>query len=257
MALKKYIRWSALCALVCVCALAGCADTTADQAPTDGTPTDGMPTDGTPTDGTPTDTTSTAEYTITFIGAWSEENNGRALPGGAHLTTLAGATHTADYTIWKVGGLATVGVESIAEDGNISTLRTEVNAQINSTPSTADQFISILGGGPSFTSTKDITASSAFPYISLLSMVAPTADWFVGTSAISLLHDDGEWKDEITHDLRVYDAGTEQDVKLFDRDNVAESPHKLISRLVGNADIGFDESQNQHIIGQIKITRNN
>ena len=37
-------------------------------------------------------------------------------------------------------------------------------------------------------------------------MVAPSPDWFVGVSALSLLAEDGTWKEREEVALRVYDC---------------------------------------------------
>ena len=40
-------------------------------------------------------------------------------------------------------------------------------------------------------------------------MLAPSPDWFVGVSALSLLAEDGAWKEREQVMLRLYDAGTD------------------------------------------------
>ena len=48
----------------------------------------------------------------------------------------------------------------------------------------------------------------AFPLVTLVSMLAPSPDWFVGVSGLSL-RDNGEWISTLVVDLHVYDAGTD------------------------------------------------
>ena len=201
--------------------------------------------------------TSTAEFTLTFAINWSTANNGQdPLPSGAHFTTLAGATHNQNYIVWAPGGTASPGVESLAETGSISTLRTEVAAQISAASPTADQFVSLGGGGAVFSRNTTISVSGSFPLVSLASMLAPSPDWFVGLSGASLLNDDCSWKDSVTQDLRVYDAGSEQDITPFSLGNPNQSPKMPIAPLAGSSTIGFQESENQHIVGRITLTRN-
>ena len=46
------------------------------------------------------------------------------------------------------------------------------------------------------------------PNVSIVSMLAPSPDWFVGASDLPLCVD-GKWRDEVAVDLVVFDAGTD------------------------------------------------
>ena len=50
---------------------------------------------------------------------------------GDHWSDLIGASHTKDYTIWKYGGYASLGVQRVAEWGSPTTLEREILAQVN------------------------------------------------------------------------------------------------------------------------------
>ena len=49
---------------------------------------------------------------------------------GDHWSDLIGASHTKDYTIWKYGGYASLGVQRVAEWGSPTTLERELLAQV-------------------------------------------------------------------------------------------------------------------------------
>ncbi len=53
------------------------------------------------------------------------------------------------------------------------------------------------------------TTARQFPLITLVSMVAPSPDWFVGVSGLGLLDEDGEWAQIRRVVLLGYDAGTD------------------------------------------------
>ena len=196
-------------------------------------------------------TPETRSYTLTFTSNWTATGSGRAVPGGAHLTGMRAATHNSAYTMWRVGGLATTGVETLAETGGGSPLSTEIQARIRA--GTANMDIAISGLGATGSTSKTFTVTSTHSLLSSVSMVAPTSDWFVGLSSYCLLDSDGNWKSDVTIPLRIYDAGTEQEVTLFSLGNPAESPHKPISRFPGSAEAGFLESANMHIIGSLRL----
>ena len=68
------------------------------------------------------------------------------------------------------------------------------------------------------------------PYVTLVSMLAPSPDWFVGVSGLSLLDEDGAWKESETVMLLLYDAGTD-DGATFTSGNADSDPAQPISRL--------------------------
>lgn len=150
----------------------------------------------------------TARYRVTFDGTWSPQThpNG-AFPGGGHFSGLIGATHNEFVDFWSVGQRATAGIEEVAELGSKNQLTDEVNAAINA--SNADQVLS--GGGitlaPDSVSLEfDVNANVSL--VTLVSMVAPSPDWFVGVDSLPLINNDG-WIGSQTISLVVYDSGTD------------------------------------------------
>ena len=220
-------------------------DNNGDTSDNDGDTSDNDNTGETDRDG------ARATYRITFNANWTQENNGRALPGGAHLTAMHGTTHNDAYTMWQTGALASRGVERVAETGIGDTLQDEIAARRNA--GMADALIIVNGLGAVGSSSTTFTASRTHPLLSTISMVAPTSDWFVGVSSYSLLDSEDQWIDSATIDLRVYDAGTEQETILFSLGNDPEDPHQNISRVMGDADRGFQKDMNQDIIGTLVL----
>ena len=72
------------------------------------------------------------------------------------------------------------------------------------------------------------------PHVTLVSMLAPSPDWFVGVSGLSLLDEDGNWKENETVELRLYDAGTD-DGATFNADNANSDPAEPISLLTSES----------------------
>ena len=56
-----------------------------------------------------------------------------------------------------------------------------------------------------------LLATLAHPRLSMVSMIAPSPDWFIGVSALELLAPGpgGDWVDELVVDLFAYDAGSD------------------------------------------------
>ena len=169
---------------------------------------------------------------MTFEGKFTASAlaSGVSVPSGEHFTTLIGAVHNGTVTFWSSGGTASAGIESMAEIGGTSTLESEINAAMSNALAVIKQ--SIASGGTA-TATVDITLTTDHPLVTLTSMVAPSPDWFVGVSGLSLRNatDDG-WQPSLAVDLFPYDAGTEDGTE-FSLSNAATSPQGTIASIKG------------------------
>ena len=171
-----------------------------------------------------------ATYSVTFTGTWTAEATPGGVPDGAHFSPLIGGVHNADVAFLEAGGQATPGIESMAERGRTALLTEEIQAA-------GANALSVLrkesGSGVTEPSTFDsVTVTADHPRITLLSMIAPSPDWFVGVFGLSLRGDDGNWIEALTVNLHPYDAGTEEGEE-FSFDNAATVPHGTITRLRG------------------------
>jgi hypothetical protein len=166
-------------------------------------------------------------YEVNFAATWSGASHPSAYPANAHFSPLIGGVHSDQVSFWAPGGLATPGIEQMAEVGGVVALRGEVQAAIN-----AQSAFAVIQGSnvPSpGSATLSIEVSASFPLVTLVTMVAPTPDWFVGVHGLDL-RDGASWKDEVTVDLFGYDAGTE-DGTGFSLANSATVPPQPIELL--------------------------
>ena len=94
--------------------------------------------------------------------------------------------------------------------------------------------VSTPGG---YTSTK-IMVQNMYSMVSLITMIAPSPDWFVGVDSYDLCGMNG-WKEKVTMDLLPWDAGTE-DGLTYKLDNTETNPVDVIMRITtdSNSDIG-------------------
>ena len=166
-------------------------------------------------------------YKVTFKGNWTKENHG-AIPSNGHFTTLVGLTHSKDTSLFNSGEKATKGLEDVAEMGQVANIQCEIRKSYVDKEKGTLLTIQIPRGG---TPTKEFTlrVNKKTSSLSLVSMIAPTADWFISFKG-SFLNDDGTWKDNFTIDAIAYDAGTE-DGEKFSLQNDATDPQENISRL--------------------------
>ena len=170
----------------------------------------------------------TATYSVTFASTWSAGTHPEGFPSNPHFSGLIGATHDSTVTFWAPDAVASTGIENMAETGSKGSLTSEVNTQIDF--GRAEHLLS--GGGigtsPGNTAlTFDISAD--FPLVSLVSMLAPSPDWFVGVHDLNL-YEQGRWIESLTVDLFVYDAGTDSGTG-YTSDNADTQPAENIFRI--------------------------
>ena len=170
-----------------------------------------------------------AAYRVTFEGRWTTAATPDGVPGGAHFSPLIGAVHNDQVTFWREGGTASTGIESMAEVGGTNALKTDITAA----GSNAGTIIERIGNiGATATVTADFTVTSTHPLVTLLTMVAPSPDRFVGVSGLTLLDAQGDWLALHTVDLFPYDAGTEEGTEFL-LSNAATSPRGTITSIKG------------------------
>ena len=171
-----------------------------------------------------------ATYRVTFEGKFTASAlaSGVSVPSGEHFTTLIGAVHNGSVTFWSSGGTASAGVEAVAELGTTGTFESEIKANMNA----VTVFEQSIASGGTATATVDIVVTTDHPRVTLLSMVAPSPDWFVGVSGLSLLDAQADWLPSHTVNLYPWDAGTEEGTE-FSLSNAATSPQETITSLRG------------------------
>ena len=89
--------------------------------------------------------------------------------------------------------------------------------------------VSTPGG---YTSTK-IMVQNMYSMVSLITMIAPSPDWFVGVDSYDLCGMNG-WKENVTIDLLPWDAGTENG-QTYSLNNRATDPVDVIMRITSNS----------------------
>ena len=191
----------------------------------------------------------TATYDIVFTSNWEAHG---ALPNNAHFTNLVGATHNDNVTFLEMGGIATPGVELVAELGINGQFSNEVTNAINA--GNADQYINgpnlfFNGSGRTIT-ISDLQVDADHPLVTLISMIAPSPDWIVAANSISLLDENNQWIPVITMDLFPYDAGTEEG-NAYSLNNPATNPKEPISSRRGITPF------NSQRMGTLVLTRKN
>ena len=165
---------------------------------------------------------------MTFRATWNATSHGSSppFPSGAHFSRVVGTTHPEQVSFWSSGAVATQGIESMAETGSVTALCDEVQAEVDRGRAGG----CIRGGEASFPSPGTVTLAfdvdEEFPFLTLVSMIAPSPDWFVGVDGIGL-QQSGCWVPRIEMDLTGYDAGTDSGM-TFTAPDADVTPHEPI-----------------------------
>lgn len=169
-----------------------------------------------------------ATYAVTFRAVWNASSHGEQppFPSNPHFSRVVGAAHAPEVSFWSSGGIATPGIESMAETGSVSSLCREIDGEAERGGSTG----CIRGAEGSFPSPGSarlrFEATDEHPLLTLVSMIAPSPDWFVGVSGMDLM-EDGCWAERLEVDLVGYDAGTDSGATFTAR-NADVTPHEPI-----------------------------
>ena len=149
----------------------------------------------------------TANYLITFTSTWSSDTHSLDFPQNPHFSGLIGAVHNEKVTIWNEGGFASPGIKQMAETG----VKTLLSEEISDLIIDGAVYVRLSGDGIAAspgTASMRLTAHRNYNRVTLVSMLAPSPDWFVGTSGLSLL-ENNDWLIEKEVVLYAYDAGTD------------------------------------------------
>ena len=167
-----------------------------------------------------------------FSATWSASTHPNMFPSGAHFSSLIGALHNSSAEFWAFGETASAGIERMAETGGTSTLTAEINARLS-----GGAVAVIRGSGassPGSATIQQIDMQTDYPLVTLVTMIAPSPDWFAGVSGLSLLDGGGEWIDELTVNLYPLDAGSDSG-PYYTSANQDTQPKEAISGLQGVA----------------------
>jgi hypothetical protein len=178
-----------------------------------------------------------AQYQLSFEATWSAATHPTDFPSGPHFSGLIGAAHKSGVYLWQASEFSTPGIKNMAETGSKSPLGEEIDALI----AAGDACHKISGGGinPSpGTVTVTLNVTLDCPAVSIVSMIAPSPDWFVGVDSVTL-YENGAWVNQKVVELHPYDAGTDSG-PTYASPNEATSPQESIHRIEGDPFLNSD-----------------
>ncbi|MGZ9899569.1 spondin domain-containing protein [Shewanella gaetbuli] len=164
------------------------------------------------------------------------------LTHGNHFTPILIATHDGDSQLFNVGEKATPALQKMAEGGEIADLNTAVTGAGGMTIMNPAK--GLLAAG--HTADSDMLDTGDNNYLSIVAMVLPTNDAFIGLDSWMIPSEAGSY----TVYINAYDAGTEANDEIINgggMPGVAGIPFAPSDDGGENASGVMDGSQNMHV----------
>jgi hypothetical protein len=177
---------------------------------------------------------SSATYEVRFDATWSSSTHPNAYPSGAHFSGPVGGTHDGSVHFWQPAAIASSGIEIMAETGSQGQLLAEVGAAIAA--GSAGQTIATGSIGSPGSVVTAFQVTDRFPLVTVVSMVAPSPDWFVGVDGLDL-RQNGFWVKQLTVPLLAWDAGSDSGAN-FTSPNFNTQPKEPIALITGGPFFG-------------------
>uniref|UniRef100_A0A8C8YJF8 Spondin-2 n=1 Tax=Prolemur simus TaxID=1328070 RepID=A0A8C8YJF8_PROSS len=177
-----------------------------------------------------------AKYSITFTGKWSQTAFPKQYPlfrPPAQWSSLLGAAHSSDYSMWRKNEYVSNGLRDFAERGEAWALMREIEAAGEKLQSVHGVFSApAVPSGTGQTST-ELEVHSRHSLVSFVVRIVPSPDWFVGIDSLDLC-EGGRWKEQVAVDLYPHDAGTDSGF-TFSSPNFATIPQDTVTEITSSS----------------------
>ncbi len=186
-----------------------------------------------------------ATFKVTFNAQWNGDDFPTHYPSGAHWSPLVGTVHNEQVIFWAPNDQpASAGIENMAETGGTSVFNDEIQIAKDAGYSQGRIQAGGIGAGVGSTSV-EFSTSSTYPLLTLATMIAPSPDWFTGVHGVSLQDVNGNWIQNQTIDLKLYDAGTDAGLS-FSSSNSDSRDQSVLITLLSTELIDTDFKQGVH-----------
>ena len=174
-------------------------------------------------------------YRITIENNWNRRDH-LALPGNAHFSPVVAISHNDKYDLVTLGGTTSDVLEPVAELGQTGLIEKDI-ADAKIAGSVLESIITKNMFVPSQrTQTFEVTVTEEHPFMSLVSMIAPSPDWVIAVSNMKLFNKDQGFFNGVTKlPLYALDGGTESGDRPgnFSINNEETLPLQPVNQLTG------------------------
>ncbi|XP_026908903.2 spondin-2 [Acinonyx jubatus] len=177
-----------------------------------------------------------AKYSLTFTGKWSQTAFPKQYPlfrPPAQWSSLLGAAHSSDYSMWRKNQYVSDGLRDFVERGEAWALMRELEAAGEKLQSVHEVFSApAVPSGTGHTSA-ELEAHARHSLVSFVVRIVPSPDWFVGVDSLDLCDGD-RWREQVEVDLYPYDAGTDSGF-TFSSPNFATIPQDTVTEITSSS----------------------
>ncbi len=208
---------------------------------------------------TANDTVEVVTYELTIINNWGEADYPANYPEAAHFSHLGGAVHNSNVSFWRPGDTVSDGMREMAETGNVIIL---ANEEVQDAIDAGDAWKSIYEriytpeqpSLPPGSRTTTVELHRDYPLITLVTMLGPSPDWFVGLSGYSLWKED-RWQEQVEIDLTLWDGGTRDGyIPMMGGPEIV--PAEPIGMVTYDKDRGvYEKTTEAHVVGRMVFRR--
>ena len=147
-------------------------------------------------------------------------------PEDRHWSRLIAFAHSSRYNLFEDGDTASSGLALVATNGRVSVMNAELAEGRRRGRVGESIVVPGIDGVGSFAF--DLPVTNRLSRISFATMLAPSPDWFSGTTA--MLRQDGAWVEQLDLPLWVWDAGADSGPD-FVSDNAPTQPRQSVRLL--------------------------
>lgn len=199
------------------------------------------------------------KYRVDVNNTWNSQSP--AWPDqDAHFSWIGGATHNANVKFWETGTLASPGIDLMSITGLTTELIAEIQIQIEQrgAQNLIDQKHWFCPDGITHSNCGDLSfetlVTKEFPLISLVSMLGPSPDWFIGVESLSMVDNNGTFIPRIVYELLPYDAGILSDNSVIASDCCDREPLSVPQENIHLITTESGETIGPRSLGQIIFT---
>uniref|UniRef100_A0A8C3WJK7 Spondin-2 n=1 Tax=Catagonus wagneri TaxID=51154 RepID=A0A8C3WJK7_9CETA len=177
-----------------------------------------------------------AKYGITFTGKWSQASFPKQYPlfrPPAQWSSLLGAAHSSDYSLWRRGQHVSNGLREFVERGEAWALMREMEAAGEKLQSVHRVFSAPAVPSGTGQTSAELEVQARHSLVSFAVRIIPSPDWFVGVDSLDLC-DGGRWREQVAVDLHPYDAGTDSGF-TFSSPNFATIPQDTVTEITASS----------------------
>ena len=174
----------------------------------------------------------TALYEIQFTNLWNKTDH-VSFPSNAHFSPILAVSHNADFALFKMGELASAGLEQLAESGATTLLSADImKATDMGSVKESQQSAALFPKRDGNDIALRVRVSSEQDLLSFATMIAPSPDWIVGVDSLDTFVD-GAFIQSAEFELFALNAGTEEGdfAGNFSINNRATNPAEPLASL--------------------------